>query len=629
MVYGCGASAARLGKPTDEGGDCGTSGCPPAVHSCCSTASDASLSFPSASCSSAVDGLERPFSFDERRSSAASAAVEEAAADSLVVPSPSCVGTASAEALSADAPPSLRADLSGCFACGGFQGALLCARCFGERGVPLQSVWRFSYMDAPLAAVSVATAYFASLLASVSLRLGQVSVLNSWLTRMMPVNWISTLARNDSDRKRPAENPDKRSRQRLLKQRRRHFSGKTKGPAPSPCASSGGPSSEAEKVPKTAQFAQGHIQKTPSEDSPPQGGNGWVQEEFKDGNDRTKFLRAASQWFLWIVISTALCLFSVCFWSVIALLALARPLKWGFWRAAVTLSRQCVFAESARRPWREGEPRLSPRAASPPFREVLSPLSGQEKIFFTMPWMTVTAFAYCEHISVEDLKATVAERLLRTEATPELRSDATAGGSQPLSSKELAQTPLGRFSHPRLLSRVERVWSRYCWVRDANFSVDRHVLRLSKRDLHELLPETVNASLSRKCCCSKNAECQCLVDERDVCALVNVAVSQPLDPHRPLWQFLILENVSLPLNESGAAENPSLQPYAPRLGSAVVFRMHHSVGDGVSILHMFLEDLLTSGHAEEGAEGVSGKEKIWTKGERPSTTDSLSGERPA
>jgi len=87
------------------------------------------------------------------------------------------------------------------------------------------------------------------------------------------------------------------------------------------------------------------------------------------------------------------------------------------------------------------------------------------------------------------------------------------------------------------------------WVDDAGFDLERHVLR-------ETLP--LNGKRTRR---------QALE------ARVAELASTPLDPHRPLWQFHLIED------HPGAEGQP---------GSALIARVHHCIADGIALIAVML-----------------------------------------
>ncbi|MCB1770208.1 MAG: wax ester/triacylglycerol synthase family O-acyltransferase [Candidatus Competibacteraceae bacterium] len=82
---------------------------------------------------------------------------------------------------------------------------------------------------------------------------------------------------------------------------------------------------------------------------------------------------------------------------------------------------------------------------------------------------------------------------------------------------------------------------RHAWVEDATFDLNNHLE-------WRWLPETS--------------------DSRTLETLVGELASQPLDFQRPLWRCVVVDN-------AGA-------------GSAVVFRVHHCIADGIALLRVFL-----------------------------------------
>eukprot|EP00921_Rhytidocystis_pertsovi_P015667 GHVQ01024892.1.p1 GENE.GHVQ01024892.1~~GHVQ01024892.1.p1 ORF type:complete len:770 (+),score=42.45 GHVQ01024892.1:183-2492(+) len=159
-------------------------------------------------------------------------------------------------------------------------------------------------------------------------------------------------------------------------------------------------------------------------------------------------------------------------------------------------------------------------------RRNLEPLTGQEVFFFSDPYMVVTACAYTETVRADDFRTGIGGKLL-------------------VDSRHLR----------RLQCKVEKVAGKYCWVQDDALDMSYHVEavegpRQSAADLEERLSQ-----LS----------------------------SEPLEPGRPLWRFLVIEN----------AEHPQVTEYGkPRLGSVIVFRCHHCVADGVALIELFMNHIL-------------------------------------
>ncbi len=93
----------------------------------------------------------------------------------------------------------------------------------------------------------------------------------------------------------------------------------------------------------------------------------------------------------------------------------------------------------------------------------------------------------------------------------------------------------------RFRQRLVKRGIRYAWVEDVTFDLNHHLE-------WRRLPEAV--------------------DQPALEALVGEIASQPLDMSQPLWRCVVVEN-------AGA-------------GSAVVFRVHHCIADGIALLRVFL-----------------------------------------
>lgn len=93
----------------------------------------------------------------------------------------------------------------------------------------------------------------------------------------------------------------------------------------------------------------------------------------------------------------------------------------------------------------------------------------------------------------------------------------------------------------RFRQRLVKRGIRYAWVEDVTFDLNHHLE-------WRRLPEAV--------------------DQPALEALVGEIASQPLDMSQPLWRCVVVDN-------AGA-------------GSAVVFRVHHCIADGIALLRVFL-----------------------------------------
>jgi WS/DGAT/MGAT family acyltransferase len=106
----------------------------------------------------------------------------------------------------------------------------------------------------------------------------------------------------------------------------------------------------------------------------------------------------------------------------------------------------------------------------------------------------------------------------------------------------LAERLVGEY--PRFRWRVEAPsWGlgRPTWREDPDFDLDRHLV---------------------------DARLPAPAGKEELQDLVSSLMSQPLDPERPLWQFHYVANF--------------------RYGSAIVARVHHAIGDGMSLVQMLL-----------------------------------------
>lgn len=317
-------------------------------------------------------------------------------------------------------------------------------------------------------------------------------------------------------------------------------------------------------------------------------------------------------WVSWSLLSIGFyCVLNCMLWPLLIVLFVYRRVRFYAWGVVVRWRRSIVFSDDLLARLQQQMKTCSRSGMLLPLPvprrfgtkdgpiEVLSLMESQEKLFFSMPWMAVTGFAYCERLSFQELCMAITQKLLRPKTEFACLANC-AGGSN-----FLDQLPLSAFLHPRLLAKVQRVMGRYCWVRQPGFQVSQQVVKCTKKGIDVLRQQHCAArqdteagadkgNRNSSCSCRSTSECNCLMDETDVLCLVNEAQAQPLDPMKPLWQFLYLENVILPPNP---VENPLQKE---RIGSAVLFRMHHAVGDGISITRMFLKDFLCSAPAHPG-----------------------------
>jgi WS/DGAT/MGAT family acyltransferase len=93
----------------------------------------------------------------------------------------------------------------------------------------------------------------------------------------------------------------------------------------------------------------------------------------------------------------------------------------------------------------------------------------------------------------------------------------------------------------RFRQRLVREGGRHAWIEDEAFDLNAHLER-------RRLPEPA--------------------DQRALAALVGELASQPLDPSRPLWRCVMVENAGS--------------------GCALLFRVHHCIADGIALLRVFL-----------------------------------------
>jgi len=113
----------------------------------------------------------------------------------------------------------------------------------------------------------------------------------------------------------------------------------------------------------------------------------------------------------------------------------------------------------------------------------------------------------------------------------------------------------------RFRQRVEQDALGAQWVDDPHFDIERHVLRAT-------LPSGAG------------------VDERRALqALCGELAARPLDPHHPLWQFHLVESYEG--------------------GSAIIARLHHCIGDGISLISVMMS--ITDGGSPPPARARRGR----------------------
>lgn len=107
--------------------------------------------------------------------------------------------------------------------------------------------------------------------------------------------------------------------------------------------------------------------------------------------------------------------------------------------------------------------------------------------------------------------------------------------------EEFKNTIRNRFLHfPRFLSKPVLKTGQYVWEEDTYFDLDSHVKRVA-------LPAPA--------------------DKKALQAYLADQVSVPLDPSKPLWQLLFIENY--------------------QHGNAIIFRVHHAYADGLALISVF------------------------------------------
>ncbi|KEP63908.1 UNVERIFIED_CONTAM: hypothetical protein HHA_237045 [Hammondia hammondi] len=282
-------------------------------------------------------------------------------------------------------------------------------------------------------------------------------------------------------------------------------------------------------------------------------------------------------------------------------------------------------------------------ASTLPFRpprrtEIFEVLSGQELMMFSQPLMIVSGVGFSDHLSHDDLIEVVETQLLAK------KEQASVGKNATYSDCANEWEPLTVYKHPRLRTVIGKLFGRYCWVRAEDFNVRNHVLKLNRHEalsllrhhsgtlhgLHhgvvqhykqeqqritdeESLASTFSSSDScgrykDKILCDEGDNCKCVVTSAEAQALENVLATQALQPSMPLWQFVLLEHVELPgLDEGDRLERENSSSHkddddgfddasfnSRRVGSMVMFRIHHAVADGIAITNMFLSDVLSA-----------------------------------
>ncbi|MFO1424993.1 MAG: wax ester/triacylglycerol synthase family O-acyltransferase [Candidatus Competibacteraceae bacterium] len=114
--------------------------------------------------------------------------------------------------------------------------------------------------------------------------------------------------------------------------------------------------------------------------------------------------------------------------------------------------------------------------------------------------------------------------------------------AEPLAEEQLREMLTRRLlPFARFRQRLVREGGRHAWIEDAAFDLNAHLER-------RRLPEPA--------------------DQRALATLVGEVASQSLDPSRPLWRCVVVENVGS--------------------GCALLFRVHHCIADGIALLRVFL-----------------------------------------
>nr|CEL76965.1 TPA: hypothetical protein BN1205_060170 [Toxoplasma gondii VEG] len=275
----------------------------------------------------------------------------------------------------------------------------------------------------------------------------------------------------------------------------------------------------------------------------------------------------------------------------------------------------------------------------PPRRtEIFEVLSGQELMMFSQPLMIVSGVGFSDHLSHDDLIEVVETQLLAK------REQASVGNTATYSDCANEWEPLTVYKHPRLRTVIGKLFGRYCWIRAEDFNVRNHVLKLNRHEALSLLRHhsgtlhglhhgvvqhykreqlritdeeglATTFSSSDSCgrykdeiLCDEGDNCKCVVTSAEAQALENVLATQALQPSMPLWQFVLLEHVELPgLDEGDRLEGKNSSSHkdddagsddasfnSRRVGSMVMFRIHHAVADGIAITNMFLSDVLSA-----------------------------------
>ncbi|PFH37176.1 hypothetical protein BESB_036340 [Besnoitia besnoiti] len=294
----------------------------------------------------------------------------------------------------------------------------------------------------------------------------------------------------------------------------------------------------------------------------------------------------------------------------------------------------------------------SPSSRPPRRTEIFEVLSGQELMMFSQPLMVVSGVGFSDHLSLDDLIDVVETQLLAKKELGDMEIDVM----EPEHSND--PEPLTVYKHPRLRTVIGKLFGRYCWVRAEDFDVRNHVLKLNRHEvlsllrhhkgrLHRLHAGVILPSLQHhqsgsheeesrySACGSTDSEasypgetlcdggdsCSCIVTSAEAQALENILATQALQPSMPLWQFVLLEHVELPVFDEAEAEAPNPNsrthgdvqegPCTPRpTGSMVMFRIHHAVADGIAITNMFLSDVLSACSATESGMAASNGDEI-------------------
>ncbi|CAG7820995.1 unnamed protein product [Allacma fusca] len=122
----------------------------------------------------------------------------------------------------------------------------------------------------------------------------------------------------------------------------------------------------------------------------------------------------------------------------------------------------------------------------------------------------------------------------------------------------------GDFTYPELQQCISKWMGFYFWRWDKQFEIKNHV-------------KNYEGSLRNQVC-----------EEDSLPILVNDLTNQPFKKGHSPWEIVLLSNVNIkPTREFYFVEGP--EENKPRNQSVIIFRLHHSLADGISIQHLLMD----------------------------------------